>query len=124
MATLPELLKPDTEITIQGNVYTAKILNLLEMAEVSSEMERAEKERGETYGNTYGMLYLLYKSLLKNYPEVTLEYVATMVSGEDATNLATIVSQLGGLAPKAPTGEDSLPTSVTEQAGLPETLAN
>ena len=110
MATLPELVATPIDFVLKGNTYSVKPLTILEIAEATSEMSRTEAERGKIYSDTHGMVYLFFLSMRKTYPEVTLEYVAELLSGEKAEDLADVVNKIGGLVPKVLTGEESSPT--------------
>lgn len=125
MADLPILTATDVEITLGGNTFTAKVLNLLETAECYAEAEKTKADKGENYSNILLSILLLTKSLSKHYPEVTREYVADMVNNRDAVDVANVINAIGGFDPKASeavtgvaTSESSLPTL----DGIPEQL--
>lgn len=98
---LPQLTGADVQFSIGSNSYQGKVLNLLETAEVFSQVETIKDEKGEAYGNIMLSVLLVLKSLQKNYPEVTQEYVAELINNRDAQEVSAAINLIGGFDPKA-----------------------
>ena len=119
MATLPELVATPVTITLKGHEFTAKPLTVLQNAEIGSSIDRLTTEKGEGYAVTYTTVKFIEGFLKSEYPDVTEDYVAELISGESSEVLADIVKRIGRFDPKVPTGVPSSPDLSTEPAGLP-----